>query len=105
MGERRYSIVAHHYWGRPGGGQLVCAAAAYALDKLGFAPVLASPVRIDVSRYPEWFGFDLSGYPRVEGRLRLRAFGVYLRLLVWRVIKKAVSRFGARRGAGLHAEV
>ncbi len=92
----RYGIVAHHYWGRPGGGQLVCAAAAYSLEKLGYRPVLASPVRIDVGRYPEWFGIDLSRYPVVEGRVRLRAFGLYLRLLVWRAVKKAVSRYGAR---------
>jgi hypothetical protein len=51
---------------------LVCAATAKALELMGLQPVLASTVRIDVSRYPEWFGLDLSKYPRVDLGIELK---------------------------------
>ena len=95
MSNSTYAIVAHHYWNRAGGGQLVCAAAVKALELAGFQPVLASTVRIDVSRYPEWFGVDLSKYPRVDLGAELRAFGIYLRLLVGSSIRKALRRYRA----------
>jgi glycosyltransferase involved in cell wall biosynthesis len=90
-----HALVVHHYWGRAGGSQLVCAAAAKALDFTGFKPVLVSTARIDVSRYPEWFGIDLSGYPVVDLGVRLRAFGIYLRLLVGSSMRKALRRYSA----------
>jgi glycosyltransferase involved in cell wall biosynthesis len=90
-----HAIVAHHYWNRAGGGQLVCAATAKALELMGFQPVLASTARVDVSRYPEWFGLDLSKYPRVDLGIELRAFGIYLRLLVGQSIRKALRRYPA----------
>jgi hypothetical protein len=62
---------------------------------MGFKPVLVSTVRIDVSRYPEWFGIDLSGYPVVDLGVRLRAFGIYLRLLVGSSMRKALRRYSA----------
>jgi len=95
MGGVAYAIVAHHYWNRAGGGQLVCAAAAKALDVTGFQPVLVSTVRIDVSKYPEWFGVDLSKYPRVDLGIELRAFGIYLRLLVGLSLSKALRKYRA----------
>ena len=90
MGSTTYAIVAHHYWNRAGGGELVCAAAAMALEYAGFEPVLVSPIRIDVSRYPEWFGIDLSRYRKVDLGIELKAFGLYLRLLEGYVLSKAI---------------
>ena len=95
MGSMTYALVAHHYWNRAGGGQLVCAAAAKALEIAGFQPVLVSTVRIDVSKYPEWFGVDLSKYPEVDLGIKLRAFGIYLRLLVGLSLRRALSRYCA----------
>ena len=94
MGSVAYAIVAHHYWNRPGGGELVCASVAKAFELAGFKPVLASPVRIRVERYPEWFGIDLSRYSKIDLGVDLRAFGLYLRLLNGVAIRVALRRFG-----------
>ena len=94
MGSATYAIVAHHYWNRPGGGELVCASVAKAFELAGFKPVLASPVRIHVERYPEWFGIDLSRYSKVDLGISLRAFGLYLRLLNGVAVRVALNRFG-----------
>jgi glycosyltransferase involved in cell wall biosynthesis len=93
MGSAAYAIVAHHYWNRAGGEELVCASVAKAFDSLGYEPVLVSAIKIDVGRYPEWFGIDLSRYPKVDTGLRLRAFGIYLRFLQPYVISRAVRKF------------
>lgn len=91
-----YVVVAHRYWNRPGGGEAVCAASAYTFDVMGFTPVLASPVRVDVGGYVDWFGIDLSRYPKVSlYSVGLRAFGIYLRFLMGETIRRAVERFGA----------
>ena len=90
------ALVVHHYWNRAGGGQLVCAAATKALESMGFEPVLVSTVKIDVSKYPEWFGVDLSKHPKVDLGFELRAFGVYLRLLIGSSMKKALKRYDAK---------
>ena len=90
------AFVVHHYWNRAGGGQLVCAAVAKVLDFMDFRPVLVSTVRIDVSKYPEWFGIDLSSYPTIDLGFELKAFGIYLRLLVGLAIKKALRRYEAQ---------
>ena len=92
---RMYALIVHHYWNRAGGGQLVCASVSKVLEFMGFDPVLVSTVRIDVSKYPEWFGIDLSRYPRVDLGFELKAFGIYLRLLVGSAIKKALKRYSA----------
>jgi len=89
----RAALIAHHFWNRAGGGELVCAAFAKVFESMGLEPVLASTVKIDVSRYPEWFGIDLSGYRKIDFGVELRAFGIYLRLLHSIVIKKAVKVF------------
>jgi hypothetical protein len=62
-------VVAHHFWDRPGGGELVMAGIAAAAEKMGLTPVLTSLTRFDGSRYREWFGIDLSRYPAISGRL------------------------------------
>lgn len=92
-----YAVVAHHYWDRPGGGELVCASIAKAFETVGYKPVLSSVSRFELrDKYVEWFGIDLSGYDVVTAvNVRLRAFGIYLRLLVWLSIKKAVKRYSA----------
>jgi len=90
------ALVVRHCWNRAGGGELVCAAATKALESMGFDPVLVSTVKIDVSKYPEWFGVDLSKYPKVDLGFELRAFGIYLRLLVGSSMKKALKRYDAK---------
>jgi alpha-1,2-mannosyltransferase len=89
----RSALIAHHFWNRAGGGELVCAAFAKVFESVGLEPVLASTVKIDVSRYPEWFGIDLSGYRKIDFGVELRAIGTYLRLLHSAVVKKAVKMF------------
>ena len=90
-------VVAHHFWGRPGGGQIVCAAASHTFSVLGYEPVLASVTKVEVDEYVDWFGIDLSKYPKVSlYGFRLRSFGVYLRLFIWKAIEKAVNEYGAQ---------
>jgi hypothetical protein len=73
-------FVAHHFWDRPGGGELVMAGIAAAVEKMRLTPVLASLTRFDGSRYREWFGIDISRYPAVTGWFSLMMFGLYMRL-------------------------
>ena len=56
------SLVSHRYWGAPGGGQLVCASAAVALDKMGLTPVLTGTFNFDKAKYLDWYGIDLTKY-------------------------------------------
>uniref|UniRef100_A0A7C4JIE0 Glycosyltransferase n=1 Tax=Ignisphaera aggregans TaxID=334771 RepID=A0A7C4JIE0_9CREN len=90
-----YAIVAHHFWDRPGGGQLVCASVAKAFEATGYKPVLSSVPRFELlDKYVEWFGINLSSYNVVSAiNVKLRAFGIYLRLLVWLSIEKALDRY------------
>jgi len=69
-----HALVAHHYWNRAGGGEIVCAGFAKVFEALGFIPVLVSPIKIDVSKYPEWFGIDISMYPTFDLGIELKAF-------------------------------
>jgi hypothetical protein len=57
------AVVAHHFWDRPGGGELGIAGMTAAVEKMGLTPVLTSLTRFDGSRYREWFGIDLSSIP------------------------------------------
>ncbi|MEM0027399.1 MAG: glycosyltransferase family 4 protein [Ignisphaera sp.] len=90
-----YAVIAHRFWNRPGGGEVVCAATAYTFDIMGFKPVLASIGGIDIGEYDSWFGINfLDKYPKITlYPFKIGFFGIYLRLLMWRVIKKAVERF------------
>jgi len=93
----KYAVVGHHYWNRPGGSQFVCAAATYALQTIGYTPILTSVGPIDSGNYYDWFGIDLSKYTSISlTSLKLRAFGIYLRLLIWRAIKKAIDKYSAQ---------
>ncbi|MEM2229727.1 MAG: glycosyltransferase [Ignisphaera sp.] len=90
-----YSGVVHHYWDRPGGGQLVCGSVAKAFEVLGYKPVLASVPRFELrDKYVEWFGIDLNNYDVVNFiGIKLKSFGIYLRLFVGYLIKKVVKRY------------
>lgn len=90
------AIVAHHFWERPGGGELVMAGIAVAVERMGLTPILASLTPFDRSRYREWFGIDLSKYPVYTSRFAMKRFGLYMRLLVWWPVERALARFRPR---------
>ncbi|MEM3837441.1 MAG: glycosyltransferase family 4 protein [Fervidicoccaceae archaeon] len=89
------AVVLHHYWNEPGGGELVCSSTAIALKAMGFDPVLASPMKIDVSKYPQWYGISLEDFETYSYPIDLKAFGIYLRLFVGNVGKRAAEKFNA----------
>ncbi len=66
------AVVAHHFWDRPGGGELVMVGIAAAVEEMGLTPVLTSLTRFEGFRYWEWFGIDLSKYPAVSGGFSIR---------------------------------
>lgn len=88
-----FVVVGHHFWGSPGGGQLVCASVAKSFERLGFGPVLSGVFRFDSRRYVEWYGIDLTKYPTVTLPLGLRAFGLWGRLFVWLPLRHAIDRY------------
>ncbi|MEM0468859.1 MAG: glycosyltransferase [Pyrobaculum sp.] len=88
-------VVGHHHWGSPGGGQLVCAATAYAFEALGRRPVLSGVFKFKPEKYNDWYGIDLAKYPVVTLPLEARAFGLWARLFVWLPAKKALKRYKA----------
>ncbi|MEM0146588.1 MAG: hypothetical protein QXH66_06380, partial [Conexivisphaerales archaeon] len=79
----------HRYWGSPGGGQLVCASAAYALEMAGMNPVLAGTFSFDPSSYVRWYGIDISKYRRYTFSIGPRAFGLLSRAFLWMPARKA----------------
>ncbi|MEM4150703.1 MAG: glycosyltransferase [Conexivisphaerales archaeon] len=89
------SVVMHHYWGSPGGGQLVCASAAYALEMAGMNPVLAGTFSFDPSSYVRWYGIDISKYRRYTFSIGPRAFGLLSRAFLWMPARKAIREAGA----------
>ncbi|MGC9135710.1 glycosyltransferase [Caldivirga sp.] len=90
------ALVAHHYWGSPGGGQLVCASAASSFDKMGFNPVLTGTFKFDPGRYIDWYGIDISKYPVVTLPFgNIKAFGLWTRLFVWYPAAKAINKYRA----------
>ncbi len=89
------SVVMHHYWGSPGGGQLVCASAAHALDSAGIAPALAGTFSFDPSSYREWYGIDLTKYRRYTFNIGPRALGLLSRAFAWMPAKRALKDTGA----------
>ncbi|WP_054842129.1 glycosyltransferase [Vulcanisaeta distributa] len=91
------SIVAHRYWGTPGGGQLVCASAAVALDKMGLKPILTGTFKFDPARYVDWYGIDISKYEvHTLMPINIKAFGLWTRLYMWRPAVKLLSRYDVR---------
>jgi len=89
-----YSIVAHHYWGRPGGGELVTSSAAIALGRAGLSPILVSLSRFNQRDYIDWYGIDITSYPQVALNLKLNMFALYMRLFIWYPTIKAVNKYG-----------
>ena len=90
------SVVAHRYWGSPGGGQLVCVSAAVALDKAGLPPILTGTFKFDPSRYVDWYGIDISRYPTITLMpYNVKAFGLWTRLYMWKPAEKAIKKFSA----------
>uniref|UniRef100_A0A7J2U5I8 Glycosyltransferase n=1 Tax=Ignisphaera aggregans TaxID=334771 RepID=A0A7J2U5I8_9CREN len=85
------ALVASFYWSRATGGVLVSAGFVKSFEFLGLDPVIGSVVKADVSGFPEWFGIDLSRYPRVDLGLSLGRFSLFMRLLVGYVIRKALK--------------
>ncbi|MDG6948025.1 MAG: glycosyltransferase family 4 protein [Nitrososphaerota archaeon] len=85
-----HSVVGHHYWARPGGGQLVVAAAANSLSQRRRV-TLAGTSRFERAKYVDWFGIDIRGLPEVTLPVSLSMFGLYTRLLVWYPIEKALD--------------
>lgn len=85
-----HAIVAHHYWNRPGGSQLLIASAAYALAKQRDV-TLAATVRFDPAKYIDWFGIDLTNLSSTSLPMTLSMFALYTRLLVWYPIQKAIK--------------
>ena len=87
------SVVSHHYWGSPGGGQLVCASVTLALGELGYRPVLAGTFKFNPSLYLEWYGIDLTKYETITLPFSAKAFGLWSRLFVWYPTRKAIRRY------------
>ncbi|MGC8542918.1 MAG: glycosyltransferase family 1 protein, partial [Vulcanisaeta sp.] len=92
-----YAVVAHHYWGSPGGGQLVSASTTVTLDRAGFEPVLTGTFRFNPARYVDWYGIDISKY-RVFTLIpvNIKAFGLWTRLYVWKPANKVLKKFDVR---------
>ena len=87
------SLVSHRYWGAPGGGQLVCASAAVALDKMGLTPVLTGTFNFDKAKYLDWYGIDLTKYDvEVLMSLNVKAFGLWTRLYMWKPAERVLKR-------------
>ena len=77
------ALITHHYWDRPGGGELVASGFVVALNKLGSHVELTATTRFCQSCYMDWFGIDLTRYKVHALPFKLRAFGIYLRALSW----------------------
>ncbi|GAB6947436.1 glycosyltransferase [Vulcanisaeta sp. JCM 16161] len=89
--------MAHRYWGAPGGGQLVCASAAIALDKAGLKPILTGTFKFDPAKYVDWYGIDISRYEvRTLMPVNIKAFGLWTRLYMWRPAKEVLDRFSVK---------
>jgi len=86
-------LIPRFYWTRATGGVFVCAAFAKMFEVIGLEPVLVSVIKIDTSRYPEWFGVDLSMYPKLDLGLELKRFSLYLRFLLFVAIKRALRKY------------
>ncbi|WP_243665852.1 glycosyltransferase [Vulcanisaeta sp. JCM 16159] len=72
------------------------ASIAHAMARAGYQPVLTSLSDFEPRKYLEWFGIDISSYPYISMGIRLRSFGLYMRLLVWYPVKVALRRYSPR---------
>lgn len=95
MSKARYAVVSHRYWGSPGGGQLVDAASAIALNEAGFDPVLTGTFSFDPHKYVDWYGMDISKYKIITLSIGVKAFGLLTRLYAWKPAETAIKRYNA----------
>lgn len=72
---------------------MVMASIAHAMARSGYQPVLTSLSDFEPRKYLDWFGIDISSYPRISMGIKLRSFGLYMRLLVWYPVKIALRRY------------
>ena len=77
------ALVTHHYWDRPGGGEIVVSAFARAFKDLGFHTEITATTKFCMPCYKDWFGIDITDIPTHSMPFKLRAFGIYLRALSW----------------------
>jgi len=89
------SVIMRHYWGAPSGGALVGDAAALALEKAGFKPVISGTFKFDPSLHKEWYGIDISKY-KTYTLTSFTIFGLMLTAFSWVPAKKAVKQENAR---------
>jgi len=86
------AIVAHHYWDRVGGGELVDAFVVKVLQDMGFEVVIVATTDFRKKKYKDWFGIDLED---VKTYMLLKKmipfFGIYQRSLTWIPLKKAIK--------------
>ncbi len=85
------SVIMRHYWGAPSGGALVGDAAALALEKAGFNPVISGTFKFDPSLHKEWYGIDISRY-KIYTLTSFTFFGLMLTAFSWIPAKKAVEK-------------
>ncbi len=87
------AIVAHHYWARPGGAEVVTAATSRTFMDLKYDVVAVSMTKFDTSKYIEWFGLNLDGLRVYSLPIkRLRMFGIYMRLAFTIPLYRAIKR-------------
>jgi len=87
------AIVAHHYWDRVGGGELVDSFVVKVLQKMGYEVIIVATTGFDERKYEEWFGIDMTGIKKYVLLDRLiPMFGIYQRLLLWVPLRRALSR-------------
>lgn len=92
-----WALVAHHFWGTLGGGELLNASVAQILDELGHNVVLSGVFNFKKSSYKNWFGIDLSKFPTVVlFPFELKAFGILTRALAWKPAERAIRRYNAQ---------
>lgn len=90
------AVIAHHYWGRPGGGQLVAASTAITFNKLNYNTYLVGSTKFDAKNYLYWFGIDLTGFKQIYTLpIDLKAFGLYMRLIIWKTLLKTIKKIRA----------
>ncbi len=88
------TVIMRHYWGAPSGGALVGDAAALALEKAGYSPVISGTFKFDPSLHKEWYGIDISKY-KIYTLTSFTAFGLMLTAFSWMPAKKAVKNENA----------
>lgn len=87
------AIVAHHYWDRAGGGELVDSAVVKVLEDMGFNVVIVATTGFRKEKYKEWFGIDLENVKTyVLLKHFIPMFGIYQRSLTWIPLKRAIRK-------------